>query len=43
MEQYRRMLMQMANSHDFSGLRLVREPGTPGMTYSRGGRRGGGP
>ena len=41
MEQYRQALLQMANARDFSGLRVVREPGTPGMTYIRGGRRGG--
>jgi hypothetical protein len=40
MEQYRQALVQMANNHDFSGLLLVHEPTTPGMTYIRGGRRG---
>jgi hypothetical protein len=40
MEQYRQALLQMANNHDFSGLLLVHEPTTPGMSYIRGGRRG---
>ena len=40
MEQYRQALLQMVNGRDFSGLRLAREPGTPGMTFIRGGRRG---
>jgi hypothetical protein len=40
MEQYRQAILQMASNHDFSGLLLVHEPTTPGMTYIRGGRRG---
>ncbi len=40
MEQYRRALLQMVNDRDFSGLRLVREPTTPGMSSIRSGRRG---
>jgi hypothetical protein len=39
MEQYRQALLQMANNRDFSGLRLIREPTTPGISYVRGGRR----
>jgi hypothetical protein len=41
MEQYRQALLQMARDHDFSGLRVAREPGSPGMTFIRGGLRGG--
>ncbi len=40
MERYRQALLQMASARDFSGLRLVREPNTPGMSMVRGGRRG---
>ncbi len=40
LEQYRQALLQMASNRDFSGLRLVREPTTPGMSSVRGGRRG---
>jgi hypothetical protein len=39
MEQYRQTMLQMARNRDFSGLQLVREPTTPGMSYARGGRR----
>ncbi len=40
MEQYRQALLEMARNRDFSGLRIAREPSTPGTMFIRGRQRG---